>query len=62
MRLSLEFALQSGHTVFSGFLFSIVVTSSIYVGNFDHKNNLPLSFEQVFLGFTESSKPNKFVN
>ena len=40
-------------------LFSIVVMSSKYVGNFDHRNNLPWSFEQVFLWFTESSKPNK---
>ena len=43
-------------------LFSIVVTSSKNVGNFDHRNNLPWSFEQVFLGFTESRKPHKFVN
>ena len=33
-------------------LFSIVVTSSEYVGNFGHRSNLTCSFEQVFLRFT----------
>ena len=43
-------------------LFSIVVTSSKYVGNFGHRSNLAWSFEQVFLRFTDSSKPSQFVN
>ena len=42
--------------------FSIVVTSSKYVGNFDHKSNLTWSFELVFLWFTNSSKPSQFIN
>ena len=41
---------------------SIVVTSSKYVGNFDHRSNLTWSFEQVFLRFTDSSKLSQFVN
>ena len=40
----------------------IVVTSSKYVGNFDHKSNLAWSFEQVFLRFTDSSKLSQLVN
>ena len=43
-------------------LFSIVVTSSKYVGNFGHRTNLTWSFEQVFLRFTDSSKSSQFVN
>ena len=43
-------------------LFSIVVTSSKYLGNFGHRSNLTWSFEQVFLRFTDSSKLNQFVN
>ena len=43
-------------------LCSIVVTASKYVGNFGHRSNLTWSFEQVFLRFTYSSKPNQFVN
>ena len=40
-------------------LFSIVVTSSKYVGNFGHRSNLTRSFELVFLRFTDSSKPSQ---
>ena len=40
---------------------SIDVTSSKYVGNFDHRCNLTWSFEQVFLRFTDSSKLSQFV-
>ena len=43
-------------------LFSIVVTSSKYVGNFGHGCNLTWSFEQVFLRFTYSSKLSQLVN
>ena len=43
-------------------LFSIVVTSSKYVGNFGYRSNLTRSFEQVFLRFMDSSKPTEFVN
>ena len=38
------------------------MTSSKYVSNFCHRSNLIWSFEQVFLRFTNSSKPNQFVN
>ena len=41
---------------------SIVVTSSKYVGNFDHRSNLTWSFEQFFLRFTDSSELSQFVN
>ena len=41
---------------------SIVVTSSKYVGNFDHRSHFTWSFEQVFLRFTGSSKLSQFVN
>ena len=43
-------------------LLSIVVTSSKDVGNFGHRSNLTWSFEQVFLGFTNSGEPSLFVN
>ena len=43
-------------------LFSIVMTSWKDVGNFGHRSSPSWSFEQVFLGFTKSSNPSKFVN
>ena len=43
-------------------LFSIVVTSSKYVGNFDHWSNLKWSFQQVFPRFTDSKNSSQFVN
>ena len=43
-------------------LFSIVMMSSKYLGNFGHRSNLTWSFEQVFLRFADSRKPSQFVN
>ena len=40
---------------------SIVVKSSRYMGNFDHRSNLTRSFVKVFLRFTDSSMLSKFV-
>ena len=43
-------------------LFSIVVTSSKYVGNFGQRSNLTWRFEQYFLRFTDFSQSNQLVN
>ena len=43
-------------------MFSIVVMSSKYVGSFGHRSNLVMSIKQVFLRFTDSSKPRQFIN
>ena len=43
-------------------IISIVVTSSKYVGNFDHRSHFTWSFEQVFFRFIGSSMLSQFVN